>query len=122
MPRTRIVFFCHSDGASPFLQWLDLLPEAIQNKCTAKLERLSEYGHELRRPEADLLRNGIYELRASRQGLHYRILYFYHQQIIVVWNGIAKESSIPEIHIERAIKAKELFFRNPLKHTYREPS
>jgi hypothetical protein len=34
-------------------------------------------GHELRRPEADFLRDGIYELRASLGGVHHRILYFF---------------------------------------------
>lgn len=32
-------------------------------------------GHELRRPEADFLRDGIYELRTSLGVLHHRILY-----------------------------------------------
>ncbi|MGO9257708.1 MAG: type II toxin-antitoxin system RelE/ParE family toxin [Bryobacteraceae bacterium] len=33
-------------------------------------------GRELRRPEADFLRDGIYELRVSLRGVHFRILYF----------------------------------------------
>ena len=40
-------------------------------------ERLRELGHELRRPEADTLWDGIYELRASVQGVHYSVLYFF---------------------------------------------
>ena len=31
-------------------------------------------GHQLRRPEADLLRDKIYELRASLNGIHYIVL------------------------------------------------
>ena len=37
---------------------------------------LAAFGHELHRPIADSLRDGIYELRASHQGIPYRILYF----------------------------------------------
>ena len=37
-----------------------------------------EKGHELRRPEADFLRDGIYELHISLGGVHQRILYFFH--------------------------------------------
>jgi len=54
------------------------LPVKAQDKCQVRVERLRELGHELRRPEADLLRDGICELRATLQGIHYRILYFFY--------------------------------------------
>ena len=54
----------------------DELPVKAQAKCRLRVERLRDLGHELRRPEADLLRDGIYELRASLQGVLYRVLYF----------------------------------------------
>ncbi|MEH1871881.1 type II toxin-antitoxin system RelE/ParE family toxin [Nostoc sp.] len=41
------------------------------------MEQLAEYGFELRRPAADLLRDGIYELRAKHVRVQYRILYFF---------------------------------------------
>ena len=47
----------------PVLEWLDELPLKIQDKCAARIKRLMACGHELRRPEADYLRDGIYELR-----------------------------------------------------------
>jgi hypothetical protein len=34
--------------------------------CVAAIGRLSEFGHELRRPLADILRNGIYETDSER--------------------------------------------------------
>lgn len=49
-----------------------------------RLERLGEVGHELRRPEADFLRDGIYELRVSLRGVHRRILYFFHGAVAAV--------------------------------------
>ena len=39
---------------------------------------MKELGYELRRPEADLLRDGIYELRVSINHVQYRILYSFH--------------------------------------------
>jgi phage-related protein len=54
------------------------LPAKVQDKSFLRLERSREVGHELRRPEADFLRDGIYEIRVSLQGVHYRILYFFH--------------------------------------------
>jgi phage-related protein len=81
------------------------------------LERLRELGHELRRPEADLLRDGIYELRASRQGVNYRILYFFHGTVAaIVSHGIVKERAIPPNEIDRAIERRKRFEANPAKH------
>ena len=61
-----------------------------------RLERLHELGHELRRPEADLLRDGIYELRVALQGMNYRMLYFFHgREAVVVSHGIIKERVVP---------------------------
>jgi hypothetical protein len=120
MPKTEVVFFASSDGACPFLLWFGLLPEDVRLKCMVKIERLAECGYELRRPEADLLRDGIYELRASRQGIHYRMLYFFHNRQAVLWSGIVKESRVPDVQIERAICAKRLFELSPTKHTYTE--
>jgi len=38
---------------------------------------LAEKGFDMRRPHADLLRDGIYELQASCAGVNYRLLYFF---------------------------------------------
>ncbi len=120
MPKTEVVLFANSDGSCPFLQWFQLLPADVQSKCLVKIERLAERGYELHRPEADFLRDGIYELRASRQGIHYRMLYFFHRQQAVIWTGIVKESRVPDIQIERAIKARQYFEASPATHTYTE--
>jgi phage-related protein len=78
-------------------------------------------GHELRRLEADFLRDGIYELRVSRRGVHHRILYFFHgAAAVVVSHGIVKEQAVPPEEIDRAIECKKRFEANPSKHTYEE--
>lgn len=118
MPKTHVVLYMDDDGNCPTLEWLDSLPEKAQDKCVEKLERLAELGHELRRPEADLLRDKIYELRANYQGINYRILYFFHGQMAtVVSHGIVKERVVPPIEIERAIARKRKFESNPAKHS-----
>lgn len=89
-----------------------------RNVSCGWVERLRELGHELRRPEADLLRNGIYELRASLQGVHLRILYFFHgSAAAIVSHGIVKERAVPPKEIERAIERKNRFEANPAKHS-----
>lgn len=103
----------------PTLEWLRSLPAKGQDKCRVRLGRLAELGHELRRPEADLLRDKIYELRSSLQGIHYRILYFFHgNTAAVISHGIIKESAVPPKEIEKAVERKAQFESNPAKHTY----
>jgi len=121
VPRTRVVFYKDREGNVPVLEWLDGLPARIQDKCVVKIERLRELGHELRRPEADLLRNGVYELRVGREGMNYRILYFFHGRVAAVLaHGLAKEQEVPVKDIERALERKRLFEQDPDGHTYRE--
>lgn len=106
--RAEVYFYRNDDGTLPLLQWLDTLPEKVQLKCTARISRLAELGNELRRPEADFLRDGIYELRARFRGVHYRILYFFMgRSIVVLSHGITKEREVPKKEIDVAIKRKE---------------
>ncbi|WP_395742407.1 type II toxin-antitoxin system RelE/ParE family toxin [Prosthecobacter sp.] len=98
MPQTKVVFYQETDGTVPVLEWLEGIPAKAQLKCLSKLERLKQEGHELRRPEADLLRDKIYELRSSLQGVHYRLLYFFHGKVAaVVSHGIVKEDRVPPV-------------------------
>jgi phage-related protein len=121
MPATTVVFFIDEEPVCPFLAWLDHLPPKVQDKCIVRIERLREMGHELRRPEADFLRDGIYELRTSFQSVNYRMLYFFHQQTAVISHGLTKEKQVPEREIEVAIRHRKLFEKNPAKYTYEEP-
>jgi phage-related protein len=119
MPPTQIIFYRDEHGRIPLLDWLDSLPDKARLKCLARLQRLEALGHELRRPEADYLGDGIYELRASFQGVHYRMLYFFHKtQAIVISHGLKKEREVPAAEIDRAIGRKHQFERAPDKHTF----
>lgn len=119
MPPKPIIFYRDEDGRVPLLDWLDGLPDKARLKCLARLQRLETLGHELRRPEADYLRDGIYELRASLQGVQYRMLYFFHKtQAIVVSHGLQKEREVPAVEIGRAIGRKRQLEQSPEKHTF----
>ena len=119
MPVITVVFYQEDGGTVPVLEWLDSLPRKAQNKCFVRISRLEELGHELRRPQADLLRDNIYELRVGLQGINYRILYFFHgKQAAVLAQGVIKEREVPPQEIERAIERKRKFEREPDKHTY----
>jgi len=120
MPATEVLIYAEDDGAAPLLEWLNGLPPKVQDKCIVRIERLAELGYELRRPETDLLRDGIYELRASYQGVHYRVLYFFNERRAVVTHGLVKKREVPNREIELAIRRKVAFESNPERHTYKE--
>ncbi len=125
MPTTTVIFYQEEDGTAPVLQWLNDLQKVDKKawaKCVVRLERLAEAGHMLRRPEADYLRDGIYELRSKQGRVQYRMLYFFHgQNIAILANSLTKEgSAVPPIEIDRALKRKAKFEGNPIRHTYKE--
>ena len=121
VPKIPVVFYRERDGTAPVLEWLDALPAKAQDKCRIKIERLYELGHELRRPEADLLRDGINELRIGLQGMNYRILYFFHgRTAAVLAHGLVKERVVPSREIEVALTRKRRFEQDPERHTYEE--
>ena len=78
MPKTTVVFYQDDPETVPVLDWLASLPAKALDKCRVRIERLRDLGHELRRPEADFLRDGIYELRVRLRTSNYRMLYFFH--------------------------------------------
>jgi phage-related protein len=121
MPQTTVVLFREDDGSVPLLEWLDALPAKVQDKCRIRIERLAELGYELRRPEADFLRDGVYELRIRHRSINYRMLYFFHENTAVVLShGILKERAVPPREIDRAVERKIQFARDPRKHTHQE--
>ena len=122
MLRTHVAFYQEAAGEPPVVNWLrELLRtnERAWSNCRARIELLAQSGHELRRPAADYLRDGIYELRAKQGHVQYRLLYFFHgRQVAILAHSLTKEDKIPDVDIERAIKRKKLFEANPKEHTY----
>ena len=124
MPITEVVFYQEADGHSPVVEWLEELSSmdaAAYAKCVAVIERLEADGHALRRPTADILRDGIYELRAKKGRVNYRILYFFHgRNVAILAHGITKEAEVPKVEIERALRRKKAFEADPEQHTYKQ--
>jgi len=124
MPTTKVLFFQERDCHSPVLNWLTDLrrtdPKAFA-KCIAVIDRLRALGHELRRPTADFLRDGLFELRARRGHVNYRLLYFFHgKAVAVLAHGVTKVDVISDADFERALRWKRAFEEDPDGHTYRE--
>lgn len=125
MPPTTVVFFQDDDGTAPVAVWLAELrrvePRAFA-KCVVRLERLGDLGHELRRPEAETLRDGIHELRARLGHVNYRILYSIHGRVVaLLLHALVKEDVVSEADIDLAVVRKNAFSRDPAGHTFRGP-
>ena len=124
MPTTSIFFYQEKEGDAPVVNWLNELKAKNRKgfaNCVGRIRQLQSTGHELRRPSADYLRDGIYELRAKHRNVQYRILYFFNGQDIAVLNHsiVKKTAAVPNKDIELAIKRKNKFEQNPEKHTYK---
>lgn len=125
MPPTTVVFFQDDDGTAPVAAWLADLrrvqPRAFA-KCVVRIERLAELGHELRRPEAETLREGIHELRARFGRVNYRILYAIHGRVVaVLLHALTKEDAVSDADVDLAVLRKRAFAQDPDRHMFRGP-
>jgi phage-related protein len=120
--RTLVLFYQDSTEDVPVLDWLRELRRSDRRgyaKCVARIQRLAEAGRELRRPEADFLREGIHELRARRGHVHYRILYFFHgRDIAVLAHSLTKKTKVSEADLRRAIWRKVAFEKDPDRYVF----
>jgi phage-related protein len=121
VPRTEVIFYQDEDGSAPALDWLRGLRRGEQRayaKCVVRIRELAEFGHELRRPATDVLRDGIHELRARSGRVHYRLLYFFRgRTVAVLAHGLTKEGAVSDAAIERSLVRKKRFQQNPERHS-----
>ena len=89
--------------------------------CVARIQQLAANGYSLRRPAADYLTDGIYELRAKHIRVQYRILYFFHgQNFAILAHAITKEQEYQQLILNGRNSVHRLFEENPEAHTYTE--
>ena len=71
MPETPVFFFSDEEGSAPAFEALRAMLRQGKRKelakCLVRISRLAERGHELRRPESDLLRDGWELKEMSKQ-------------------------------------------------------
>src|SRR6476661_598166 len=131
MPVTEVIFYAER-GTSPFLAWLDEQQEKVQDKVFDAVARLEELGHELRRPEAEYLRDDIYELRVKKGHVNYRPLYFFDdvkdpktgrvtRRRAVIAHGCTKEAKVAARDIDLAVARRRSYLADRAAHTYVPP-
>jgi hypothetical protein len=95
----------------PVSEFLDACRPEHQVKVLHFLELLEEMGPTLPRPYADLLEDGIHELRVKLSGDQMRLLYFFcFETYIIVYLALRKSTSkVPEEYIRETRRYRELF-------------
>ncbi len=85
--------------------FIETRPSKHQVKILRFLNLLEQMGPTLPRPYADLLRDGVHELRVTLSGDHIRLLYFFcYQKFIVLYQAFhKKQSRVPEKFIRQVI-------------------
>lgn len=115
MPRTTLGFY-REGGRVRVLEWLEHADPRTKRQARRVLRQLAAKGHTLRRPMADFLSNGIYELRFNVDRVNHRLLYFFRgRDVIVVSHHFTKQTDrVPELEIQRAILHREQANRFPM--------
>ena len=117
----KVIYYADHRGNSLVRQWLSSLPDKIKAKAYSRIIILGEWGHKLERPIAAYLERGIYELRWKFQNTNYRILYFFHkQEAVILIHGLTKEDKIPQAELNLALRRKQEYEQDPIKHTFQE--
>jgi phage-related protein len=100
----HIVYYETVKGVCPVREFIDSQRERDQAKIFAWLSLLEAQGPTLPRPYADLLTEGIHELRIKLSGDQVRILYFFcFRDFIVVTHAFVKQTSeVPRLEIRKA--------------------
>jgi phage-related protein len=103
---SSIYYFVEKDGTVPVKIFIKSLPVKERAKVFAYLMELKNQGHNLRRPMADYLKDGIYELRPKDN----RILYFFFvKDTAVLVHALRKKTDrIPEGDLNLCVKRKAL--------------
>jgi len=99
-----VYYFVDEDGCKPVKDFITSLTDKEQAKVYAYITELKNQGNNLRRPMADYLRDGIYELRPRNNRIFY---FFYLRDRAVLVHAIKKHiNKIPEHDLKLSIKRR----------------
>ena len=118
----HIIYYQAEDGSCPIREFIDARREREQAKFFSWISLLEEQGPHLPRPYADLLTDGIHELRVTLSRDEVRALYFFcYQEFIVLTHGFVKTTrAVPESEIRRAQRLRVDFLSRFSQQTLRE--
>ena len=116
------MYFYRDERGVPVLDWMKELRAKDRKayaKCAARIRLLAQLGNDLRRPLADYMEQGIYELRIRKGRINYRMLYFFHgSHVAILVHALVKEGEITATDLQRALNRKSAVEEDPDIHTY----
>jgi len=99
----EVLFYEDAEGRCPAEVFIDSMPVKAKAKAARWIRKLEEYGPDLPRPYADVVRGKIRELRVLFASMQYRFLYFFYGRHIIITHGFIKKTyEVPESEIIRA--------------------
>jgi phage-related protein len=88
----NIVYYRTTAGRKPVREFIYELENKAQQGVFAAINTLGVYGHELRRPFADVVRGKIRELRVKQERNHYRVMFYFSGKNIILLHGLHKKT------------------------------
>jgi phage-related protein len=124
----NVLYYETEDGVCEVEDFLNRRKVSDKAKALAWFKQLEDEGPQLPRPYADLLKNGIHELRIKLSGDQVRVLYFFSfKDIIVLTHSFTKNAAkVPNEEIEKALRIQREFLkrfsrREALNEIFKKP-
>ena len=107
----QVLYYESADGTCSVAEFIDSRKERDQAKIFSWLSLLEAQGPNLPRPYADLLTDGIHELRIKLSGDQVGVLYFFcYKDFIILTHALVKQTdAVPSSEIRKAKKYREDF-------------
>ena len=107
----HVLYYESASGISPVQEFIDTRKDRDQAKIFSWLNVLEEQGPNLPRPYADLLIDGIHELRIKLRGDQVRVLYYFcYKEFIILSHAFIKNTNVvPKSEIKMAQKYRDDF-------------
>lgn len=109
----EVIYYETEDHKCPIMEFIDSRKKRNQAKVLSYVSLLQDNGPNLTRPYADLLEEGIHELRVKLSGEQTRILYFFcFRNLIVLTHAFIKTTNkVPKAEIKKAKKYRDDFLK-----------
>lgn len=107
----RVVYYESKDGRCAIREFIEARGKRDQAKLLSWIALLADYDPHLPRPHADLLEDGIHELRVTLSGDQVRCLYFFClRNLIVLTHAFVKTTGrVPRTEIRKSLKMRNDF-------------
>lgn len=104
----HVLYYQAESGACELKDFIDSRKPEERQKILAWISLLEEMGPQVPRPYADLLRDGIHELRIKLTGSQFRVLYFFcFRDMVVLTHAFTKTTAqVPPDQIKKAMTLK----------------